>query len=167
MIASLVLSQGAPSGSTGWIETARNLINVAVSRPQQLLIVVGDALPITGLPATLHQLIGHAREDPRPAITDVPSPVAEAARRSLSACAGGGDARFELDYDRDAEGHAFPLALCRSDGSTIYIDIDAYAASDDHATFHRQLSRDTMLTAAGFCVFQIPLGGASLSRTQR
>lgn len=157
MIASLVLSEAAPIGSAGWIERQRNLINVAVSRAQRLLVVVGDAPRIAGLPTpTLHALIRHASDAAHPATAEAAHPVVQAARNSLVAhfTGTGGHA---LVHDVDAEGYPFPLALRDATGRMVYLDIDAYAPVENGATRHRQLlARDFMLIEAGFAVVRVP-----------
>jgi AAA domain len=157
MIASLVLSHGAPVGSAAWVEKERNLLNVAVSRAQQLLVVVGDAPRISNLPVpTLHELIRHAAKEAHQVTTGLSHDVLAAARNSLLTEFTAAD-DLTLAQDIDAEGYPFPLALSGQGAEPVYLDIDAYDQADDHATRYRQLiARDDMLASAKFAVIRFP-----------
>ena len=73
---SLVLAADAPLGTAKWVESQRNLVNVAVSRAKRALVVFGNGDALTDLPVpTLHALVSAAREavDPQgapPTATD-------------------------------------------------------------------------------------------------
>lgn len=62
VLLSLVLSDGANEKTARWVETQRNLVNVAVSRAKQSLVVFGDATVLRRYPVpTVHSLVSAAQ----------------------------------------------------------------------------------------------------------
>jgi len=58
---SLVLSDEADEKTARWVETQRNLVNVAVSRAKQSLVVFGDATVLRRYPVPTAHALGRRR----------------------------------------------------------------------------------------------------------
>lgn len=160
---SLVLAADAPLGSARWVESQRNLVNVAVSRAKRALVVFGDCAAIERLPVpTLHALVSSARVQdaglatPDPTEADLVEVVdlhSEAERRLYAALL-----RLGLDVQLKPviEGYECDFTI-RTPTGLLDIEVDGTQHTDERGRQRRQdLARDNILNAIGVHVIRIP-----------
>ncbi|WP_165401382.1 AAA domain-containing protein [Herbihabitans rhizosphaerae] len=148
---STVISTDAQPGTIGWLESQRNLVNVAVSRAKHRLIVFGDALAIrTRGPRVLRTLAetatatatGHATTG------DV---LTDRVRAALTA-KGIPSRRGQL-----VQGYPVEIAITGADGELIDVEISRYPDGDTGARQQRRDAvRDTRLRGLGWRVVRVP-----------
>jgi len=152
-----VLSAGANPGTARWVETNRNLVNVAVSRAKRALVVVGDAGALADLPVpTLHALVAAARGE-RGRVTDDPREDrrlhSEAERRLFTALRAVGS---DVVPKRVVSGYELDFAV-RQDGRQIDVECDGTQHLDPRGRQRRQdLARDLVLRHLGWEVARVP-----------
>ena len=158
---SLVLAVDAPLGTATWVETQRNLINVAVSRAKRALIVIGDETALRTLPVpTLHGLVDAAiaprTGDHTPTSTELAEVTdlhSEAERRLYAALLRAG---HTIRLKPCIEGYELDFAIDTDEG-VVNIEVDGTQHLDDRGRQRRQdLARDAILTALGIRVVRIP-----------
>lgn len=158
---SLVLATDAPARTAAWVESQRNLVNVAVSRAKRALIVFGDAeaLDMLAVP-TLHALVRAARSSDRTAATPTMSELAEVGhlhsdseRRLYRALRSAGHA---VRLKPTIEGYELDFAIDSARG-LLNIEVDGGHHLDDRGRQRRQdLVRDDILARLGIRVVRVP-----------
>jgi len=160
---SLVLANGAPLGTAGWVESQRNLINVAVSRAKRALVVFGDHDAIGKLPVpTLHALVSSARVQDAELATYAPTDAdlaevadlhSEAERRLYAALLRLG---LTVQLKPIIEGYECDFTILTPTG-ILDIEVDGTQHTDERGRQRRQdLARDAILNAIGVRVTRIP-----------
>lgn len=158
---SLVLAADAPLGTATWVETQRNLINVAVSRAKRALIIIGDQTALRALPVpTLHALVdaasAPARGDHTPTATELAEVTdlhSEAERRLYAALLRAG---HTVRLKPVIEGYELDFAVDTDEG-VVNVEVDGTQHLDDRGRQRRQdLARDAILTNLGIRVIRIP-----------
>lgn len=158
MIFSCVLAEGISSGAAKWVQEERRLINVAVSRARQTLIVIGNPnISEFGCPTltslhmfskTIHDF-GGSRIGPR-----IDS---EAERRLYESMIGAG---LDPISKFDVEGYELDFGVI-SDSLRIDVEVDGDQHYEktlgNHLRLRRQdIARDAVLTRAGWMVKRVP-----------
>jgi hypothetical protein len=146
-----VMSNGIRPGTVGWLETQRNLVNVAVSRAKRQLVVFGDYATIsTHRPKTLLALAEAARH---PASESAASPTWLAHRLHTALTARGIPARL----GNTVEGYPIAIAVTGRSGELIDIEIDEFPQGDPGGGLQRALSvRDGNLRSLGWHILRVP-----------
>jgi hypothetical protein len=158
MIFSCVLADGISSGAAKWVQSERRLINVAVSRARETLIVIGnpdigtfDCPTLTSLhmfAKTVHEF-ADSRVGPR-----IDS---EAEGRLYEAMLGAG---LDPISKIDVEGYELDFGLIRgTQRIDIEVDGDQHyeKLNGKHLRLRRQdIARDAVITRAGWVVKRIP-----------
>ena len=157
-----VMSHGIRPGTVGWLESQRNLINVAVSRAKRQLIVFGDYATInTHRPKTLLALAEAARH---PASESVSSPTWLAHHLHASLTARGIPAR----PGTTVEGYPVAIAITGRSGELIDVEIDEFPHGDPGGGLQRaQAVRDDNLRSLGWQVLRVPAGRCTSNPTRR
>lgn len=155
---STVLSAGARPGTARWVESQRNLVNVAVSRAKRALVVVGDAGALAGLPVpALHALAAAAHRDRTVATPDLredPRLHSEAERRLFAALRSIG---VEVVAKPVESGYELDFAVRRGDGRRLDVECDGAQHVDPRGRQRRQdLARDRVLEGLGWQVVRVP-----------
>lgn len=154
---STVLSSGARGSTAHWVESERNLVNVAVSRARQTLVVVADARRLSSFAVpTLHALIEATRGDAPSdhAMLKVAELHSEAERRLHQALLGL-DVRH-LRLKPKVEGYELDFAI-EGGGLKVNIEVDGRQHLDERGRRRRQdLARDAVLTKLGWTVLRVP-----------
>ena len=162
---STVLAADALRGTVGWLETHRNLVNVAVSRARRALIVFGDQAALAALPVpTLHVLVqracGNQPQDLTPVLTEredelheVADLHSEAERRLYAALTQAGVA---ASLKPVVQGYELDFAIDTPTGP-VDIEVDGTHHTDARGRQRRQdLARDRVLEALGWRVLRVP-----------
>jgi hypothetical protein len=146
-----VLSTGIRPGTVGWLESQRNLVNVAVSRAKRQLVVFGDHATMTTLrPKTLLALAEAARH---PASTSAAAPTRLAQRLHAALTARGIPARLT----DSVEGYAVAIVVTGRSGELIDVEIDEFPQGDPGGGLQRALAvRDKNLRSLGWRVVRVP-----------
>jgi very-short-patch-repair endonuclease len=163
MLFSLVLATDAPLGTVRWVESQRNLVNVAVSRAKRALIVFGDHASIEKLPVpTLHALLSAARvpdlelsaHAPTDAdLAEVADLHSDAERRLYAALLRLG---LTVQLKPVIEGYECDFTIHTTTG-LLDIEVDGTQHTDERGRQRRQdLARDTILNSIGVRVIRIP-----------
>jgi hypothetical protein len=160
IVFSTVLSAGAQPATVAWLEGERTLINVAVSRAKQHLVVFGNRAELRRLGATTlldlaTAATGHRRrfaaEHTRAARTLGPALAA----RGLPVTVGGQD-----------EGYPLAFTLTTATGARIDVEVDEFPGGDPRGRTQRQrATRDANLRRLGWQVVRIPGWQAYLDPT--
>ncbi|TDP96304.1 AAA domain-containing protein [Labedaea rhizosphaerae] len=150
MVFSTVISAGAKPGTVSWLENERNLINVAVSRAKQRLVVFGNHAELQRLDAKL--LLGladaagrhHRRAaDPTPAALTLHAALVA---RGLPATLGAVD-----------EGYPLAISLRAVHGAGIDVEVDEFPDGDPRGRLQRQRAvRDANVRRLGWQVVRVP-----------
>lgn len=159
IIFSTVISTGAFPGTVNWLETERNLINVAVSRAQQHLVVFGNRAALANAKATtLLSLADAAISGYQPAATHTPAMKALHAAlvaRGLPAVLGGID-----------EGYLLAITLAVRNGQHINVEIDDFPDGDPRGRRQRQNAvRDANVSKLGWRIVRVSAWQAYLNPT--
>jgi hypothetical protein len=146
-----VLSDGIRPGTVAWLESQRNLVNVAVSRAKRQLIVFGDHAAISAhRPRTLLALAEAARH---PAATSTAQPTWLAHRLHATLTARGIPARL----GGTVEGYPVAITVTGRSGEPADIEIDEFPHGDPRGGLQRaQAVRDGNLRALGRHVLRVP-----------
>ncbi len=157
MLFSTVLSTGANPGTVAWLEGERNLINVAVSRAQEHLVVFGNREELRRLGATTLLALAEAadrhgrRRDPRWSEATVRLHAA-LVEHGIPATLGGA-----------VEGYSLAITLIGGKGRRIDVEIDEFPDGDLRGRAQRQrVTRDRNLTDLGWTVIRVPAWQAYL-----
>lgn len=151
IVFSTVISTGAMSGTVGWLEGERNLINVAVSRARQHLVVFGNRAELARARARTLLSLAQAASDvgrhPVAATTLATSRLhAALVARGLPASLG------EVD-----EGYPLAITLSAINGDRIDIEVDEYPEGDPGGRTQRQrATRDANIRRLGWQVVRVP-----------
>jgi hypothetical protein len=150
MLFSTVLSAGANPGTVAWLEGERNLINVAVSRAQEHLVVFGNREELHRLGATtLLALAEIADRHGRKRDTQ----WSETTVRLHAALVGHGIPAKLGDTD---EGYPLAIMLIGGNGRRINIEIDEFPDGDLRGRAQRQrVTRDANLRDLGWTVIRV------------
>ena len=158
VVISPVLASGMPRSSARWIEREKNLLNVAVSRARQALIVLGHpSIGELGSP-TLASLRAYLCDELGRNTNDAPL-VAEFRIDSRSE-----ELLFEAMQHRDlrpyaklnVEGYELDFALMEQ-GIKLNIEVDGDQHLDARGRQRRQdVTRDGVLSDLGWTVLRIP-----------
>ncbi len=146
-----VMSHGIRPGTIGWLESQRNLVNVAVSRAKRKLVVFGDHATITThRPKTLLALAEAARH---PASESDTSPTWLTHRLHAALTARGIPARLT----NAVEGYPVAIAITGRSGESIDVEIDEFPHGDPGGGLQRALAvRDGNLRSLGWRVLRVP-----------
>lgn len=145
------MSNGIRPGTVAWLESQRNLVNVAVSRAKRQLVVFGDYTTISAhRPKTLLALAEAARH---PASESTAPPTWLAHRLHAVLTARGIPARL----GHTVEGYPVAIAVTARSGELIDIEIDEFPEGDPGGGLQRALTvRDGNLRALGWHVLRLP-----------
>jgi len=162
---STVLAADALGGTVRWLETHRNLVNVAASRARRALVVFGDQAALADLPVpTLHVLVqracGNQPQDRMPVLTELEDELhevadlhSEAERRLYAALTKAGVATRLKPV---VEGYELDFALDTPVGP-VNIEVDGIHHTDARGRQRRQdLARDRVLEGLGWRVLRVP-----------
>ncbi|HEV2782700.1 MAG TPA: AAA domain-containing protein [Actinophytocola sp.] len=148
---STVIAPGALPGTVSWLESERNLINVAVSRARRHLVVFGNRAELgRAKAATLLGLAAAATE--RAAHRD---PTASDAVRSLHAAL----VAVGLPAGLGGVDEGYPLAITMTapGGERIDIEVDEFPGGDPRGRIQRQSAiRDDNVRRLGWRVVRVP-----------
>lgn len=134
MLFSMVLADDVATGTAGWVESTRNLINVAISRARSGLVMVGDVASISTMETpTLQAVLRAAGRAGEESSRDV-EPVRIAATQKLASSlrARGESVREGIEI----EGYYLDLALEGGEGLLIQVDTPDGGAA--HGRMRRQ-----------------------------
>jgi AAA domain-containing protein len=151
MLFSTVVSEGAQPGTVGWLESQRNLVNVAVSRAKRELVVFGSHREIRNHgPATLLALAETAR-----ATSSVSAaPPTAIVRRLYAALTARG---VPAQLGRTVEGYPVAIAITSRSGTLIDIEVSDLPDGDAGGKLQRAFAvRDENLRALGWRVLRVP-----------
>lgn len=157
VVFSTVLSHGVQAGTVAWVESERNLINVAVSRARERLVVFGDTDALERLPApTLRALASMAQS--RRAATTTDSPYLMRLHRALL------DRGIPAELDIVDEGYHLGIAIITTGESPkINLEVSHYQQADDLVRLQRQWQlRDDNVRRLGWRVERVPAWRAYL-----
>ena len=160
IVFSAVLTPGIPQRTAAWVEREKNLINVAVSRARQSLVVLGHPEIDAELSPTLASLRCYLRQISTDDDDDVMRPAIDEIRTDSQA-----EARL-LDAMRDAgfqprgklyvQGYELDFAL-QEHGLRLNVEVDGDHHVDARGKLRRQdLARDRILAGIGWEVIRIP-----------
>ncbi len=160
IVFSAVLTPGIPQRTAAWVEREKNLINVAVSRARQSLVVLGHPEIDAELSPTLASLRFYLRQISTDDDGDVMRPAIDEIRTDSQA-----EARL-LDAMRDAgfqprgklyvQGYELDFAL-QEHGLRLNVEVDGDHHVDARGKLRRQdLARDRILAGIGWKVIRIP-----------
>ena len=160
IVFSAVLTPGIPQRTAAWVEREKNLINVAVSRARQSLVVLGHPEIDAELSPTLASLRFYLRQISTDDDDDVMRPAIDEIRTDSQA-----EARL-LDAMRDAgfqprgklyvQGYELDFAL-QEHGRRLNVEVDGDHHVDARGKLRRQdLARDRILAGIGWKVIRIP-----------
>ena len=160
IVFSAVLTPGIPQRTAAWVEREKNLINVAVSRARQSLVVLGHPEIDAELSPTLASLRSYLRQISTDDDDDVMRPAIDEIRTDSQA-----EARL-LDAMRDAgfqprgklyvQGYELDFAL-QEHGLRLNVEVDGDHHVDARGKLRRQdLARDRILAGIGWEVIRIP-----------
>ena len=160
IVFSAVLTPGVPQRTAAWVEREKNLINVAVSRARQSLVVLGHPEIDAELSPTLASLRCYLRQISTDDDDDVMRPAIDEIRTDSKA-----EARL-LDAMRDAgfqprgklyvQGYELDFAL-QERGLRLNVEVDGDHHVDARGKLRRQdLARDRILAGIGWEVIRIP-----------
>jgi hypothetical protein len=154
---STVLSKGAAPGTVCWLEQERNLVNVAVSRARNRLVVFGHRASLETLGApTLVSLASFAQESRRPPVA---APGDAVARLSLALMSAG----IPFRLGQTDEGRALSLAVDAGGLGRIDVELDEFPRGDADGRRQRQNSiRDEVVGRLGWRVLRVPAWRALL-----
>ena len=155
-----MLTPGIPQRTSAWVEREKNLINVAVSRAKQSLVVLGHPEIDAELSPTLASLRSYLRQISTDDDDDVMRPAIDEIRTDSQA-----EARL-LDAMRDAglqprgklyvQGYELDFAL-QEHGRQLNVEVDGDHHVDARGKLRRQdLARDRILGKIGWGVIRIP-----------
>ncbi|MEU4525962.1 AAA domain-containing protein [Amycolatopsis sp. NPDC024027] len=148
---STVVSEGAQPGTIGWLESQRNLINVAVSRARRELVVFGNDRAIREHgPRTLRALAemtsGRSSASAAP-----PSAIVRRLHAALTARG------IPAELGRTVEGYPIAIAITGRSGTLIDLEVSELPDGDPGGGLQRAFSlRDSNLRALGWQVLRIP-----------
>ena len=158
IVLSPVLAPGIAKSGARWIEKERNLLNVAVSRARQALVVLGHPLMEELGSPTLTSLRLYLREEIALNEDDSPSFAqfrtdSESEQRLLDAM----QLRdFPLYAKLDVEGYELDFALLEQ-GIMLNVEVDGDQHLDARGRQRRQdITRDRVLAKLGWTVLRIP-----------
>ena len=155
---SSVISPGLSESGASWIETERNLLNVAVSRARRALIVLGHpqvgefgSPTLASLRAYLHELVGRQGSAASPPV------VARADSKSEELLLRAMQDQDLLPYHKlKVEGYDLDFAL-REQGIKLNIEVDGDQRFDGQSGTRRQnITRDRILFMLGWEVLRVP-----------
>ena len=158
IVFSAVLTPGIPQQTAAWVEREKNLINVAVSRARQSLVVLGHPEIDAELSPTLASLRSYLRQIStdddvtRPAIDEIRTD-SQAEARLLDAMR---DAGFKPRGKLYVQGYELDFAL-QEHGLRLNVEVDGDHHVDARGKLRRQdLARDRILAGIGWEVIRIP-----------
>ena len=160
IVFSAVLTPGIPQRTAAWVEREKNLINVAVSRAKQSLVVLGhpeiDA-ELSPTLASLRSYLRHISTDDdddvmRPAIDEIRTDSQAEARLLVAMRDAGLQPRGKLYV----QGYELDFAL-QEHGRRLNVEVDGDHHVDARGKLRRQdLARDRILARIGWKVIRIP-----------
>jgi hypothetical protein len=157
MLFSAVLAAEADPASVAWLESERNLVNVAVSRARTRLLVFGDRAQLRRLGAAT--LVAAAEAADRRGRRREPPPSALTVALHASLVAHG----IPASLGSVDEGYPLAIALIGADGRRIDVEIDEFPEGDPRGRARRQAAvRDANLAELGWTVIRIPAWRAAL-----
>ncbi|MFL6141288.1 MAG: AAA domain-containing protein [Labedaea sp.] len=151
MLFSTVIAPGALPGTISWLEGERNLINVAVSRAKQHLVVFGNRTELRR--AKANTLLALAAAATGQAARQDPS--ADDAARSLHAALV--SVGLPAVLNGVDEGYRLAITLTTPGGDRINIEVEDYPNGDPRGRLQRQSSsRDNNVRRLGWQVLRVP-----------
>jgi hypothetical protein len=148
---STVIAPGALAGTIGWLEGARNLINVAVSRAKRHLVVFGNRAELERVKAAT--LLGLATAATERAVRHDQTAEETIGLLQGVLVAAGLPARLGgVD-----EGYPLAITMTAPSGERIDIEVDQYPHGDPRGRFQRQRAiRDSNMHRLGWQVVRVP-----------
>ena len=148
---STVLSTDCLDGTAAWVESERNLINVAVSRARRHLVVFGNRAELKRLRATTLLALADAASIYR---DRAKAPLSAAARRLYEALLWHGLPARTGEMD---EGYPIAMALDDIGGGRIDVEVSEFPNGDPRGAIQRQLDvRDANVRRLGWKVVRVP-----------
>ncbi|MGH3972376.1 MAG: AAA domain-containing protein, partial [Pseudonocardiaceae bacterium] len=151
IVFSTVISTGAMPGTIAWLEGERNLINVAVSRARQHLVVFGNSAELRRAGAkTLLGLVTAAD-----GAADQSSIVSTMATRKLHAALVASGLPASLGVAD--EGYSLAITLTAINGDRINVEVEEHPDGDLRGRRQRQLAiRDANIRRLGWQILRVP-----------
>lgn len=151
IVFSTVISDNASPGTVAWLEGERNLINVAVSRAKQHLVVFGNRAELRRQGAKTLLGLADAAEN----VACPPDAIATPVVRKLHAALVGNGIPASLGAMD--EGYPLAIALPSTSGNRINVEVDEFPDGDARGRGQRQLAtRDANLERLGWQVLRVP-----------
>jgi hypothetical protein len=154
---STVLSADANPGTVAWLESERNLVNMAVSRARKRLVVFGDREQLGRLGATTLVALAEAADRRGRRRDHVWSPTTVQLHAALVAHG------IPAALGSVEEGYPLAITLIGVDGRRVDVEIDEFPEGDPRGRAQRQAAtRDANLAELGWTVVRIPAWRAYL-----
>jgi hypothetical protein len=156
MLFSTVLSVGANPGTVAWLEGERNLINVAVSRAREHLVVFGNREELRRLGATTLLALAEA--------TERRGPMQDAAWSEATVRLHAALVAHGIPATLGGTDEGYSLAITLSGGvDRVDVEIDEFPDGDPRGRAQRQrATRDANLRELGWTVIRVPAWQAYL-----
>jgi hypothetical protein len=154
---STVLAAEADPATVAWLEVGRDLVNLAVSRARERLLVFGDRVQLRRLEASTLLALAEAADRRVRRREAAPSEVTVALHAALVARG------IPASLGSVDEGYPLAITLIGADGHRIDVEVDEFPEGDPLGRARRQAAtRDANLAELGWTVIRIPAWRAAL-----
>jgi AAA domain len=148
---STVLSTDCLDGTAAWVESERNLINVAVSRARRHLVVFGNRVELKRLRAKTLLALANAASS---GYDQTRAPLSSAGRRLHDSLVEHG---LSVRVGEIDEGYPIAMALNDVGGGWIDVEVSVFPDGDPRGAIQRQLDvRDAIVRRLGWKVVRVP-----------